>query len=678
MKLGTKIIAGFGGLIFIALILGGTAVWKMSGVKSIATTLANDYMPAASVANNVERGSLETMYEMRGYAFTEDTNMLAKAVANLAEVKNHLQEAKDLAVKAGGSNLAFLKQAAERAEARALEYEELAKQTVTVTQGLEQDRLAMNVAAQDYMKQCNDYEAAQAAKLQEVLGTTNAATGVDVAAVHDRVNKMKLANDILDLGDAIRIGNFKSQASRDPQLFRETQKKFDGLNPMLDELRAVTKLEVNLKQIELCRAAGKAYSEAMASFLDHWLVREELGKKRGLAAAAVLAEAKNTAISSMDSSAKSSATASTSLTTASSTMIIGLVIAALFGITLAILITRGITKVLTSISASLSEGAEQTVSAAAQVSSSSQSLAEGASEQASSLEETSASLEEMASMTKRNAENARQANDLAKQAREAADKGVGDMQTMASAMEAIKVSSDDIAKIIKTIDEIAFQTNILALNAAVEAARAGEAGMGFAVVADEVRNLAQRCAQAAKETSGKIEGAIVKTGQGVAISSQVAATLNDIVSKARQVDELVTEVANASREQTEGITQVNVAVSQMDKVTQSNAANAEESAAAAEELNAQAETMKQSVTELLQLVGGKNVAATSRPGAAARRLQPAYTAAPKTKRLAPDHANGNGSSHGGSNGNGHAHPVPALKTDQRRSEIPMADDFKNF
>ena len=153
--------------------------------------------------------------------------------------------------------------------------------------------------------------------------------------------------------------------------------------------------------------------------------------------------------------------------------------------------------------------------AAGQVSSASQSLAEGASEQAASLEETSSSLEEMSSMTKRNAENAQKANELAKQARAAADTGVGDMQAMNAAMDAIKASSDDIAKIIKTIDEIAFQTNILALNAAVEAARAGEAGMGFAVVADEVRNLAQRSAQAAKETAAKIEGAVSKTAQGV-------------------------------------------------------------------------------------------------------------------------------------------------------------------
>jgi methyl-accepting chemotaxis protein len=199
------------------------------------------------------------------------------------------------------------------------------------------------------------------------------------------------------------------------------------------------------------------------------------------------------------------------------------------------------------------------------------------------------------------------------------------MQTMSASMDAIKASSDDVAKIIKTIDEIAFQTNILALNAAVEAARAGEAGMGFAVVAEEVRNLAQRSAQAAKETAAKIEGAISRTGQGVEISRKVAEALNEIVTKARQVDELAAEVASASNEQTQGISQLNTAVSQMDKVTQSNAASAEESAAAAEQLNAQAYSMKESVGRLLDLVGGQSATASARakttvvPGAIAPR-----------------------------------------------------------
>ena len=258
---------------------------------------------------------------------------------------------------------------------------------------------------------------------------------------------------------------------------------------------------------------------------------------------------------------------------------------------------------LTALVQRLSESAQMVSDSSSSVASASQTLAEGASEQAASLEETGASLEEVSSMTRSNTDNAEKVNVLARQAKAAADAGAKDMEAMAQAMSEIKTSSGDIAKIIKTIDEIAFQTNILALNAAVEAARAGEAGLGFAVVADEVRNLAHRAARAAQETAGKIENAVVKTGQGVAISEKVALKLKEILAKTGEVDALAEEVATASREQTQAIGQVNGAVSQMDKVTQSTAAMAEESASAAAEMTTQAASMKQAVSELLQWVG---------------------------------------------------------------------------
>jgi len=247
---------------------------------------------------------------------------------------------------------------------------------------------------------------------------------------------------------------------------------------------------------------------------------------------------------------------------------------------------------------------DQTTQAAGQISVSSQRQAEGASQQAAALEESSASLEEISSMAKRNTDGAQQARELAKQTRTNADAGAADMEEMRKAMRDIKASSDGISKIIKTIDEIAFQTNILALNAAVEAARAGEAGAGFAVVAEEVRNLAQRSANSARETSAKIQEAIANSDRGVVISEKVAESLGGIVAGARQVDTLVGEIAGASGEQNQGIAQVNKAVVEVDKVTQANAASAEESAAAAEELSGQAKVLRDSITELAVLVSG--------------------------------------------------------------------------
>jgi methyl-accepting chemotaxis protein len=216
----------------------------------------------------------------------------------------------------------------------------------------------------------------------------------------------------------------------------------------------------------------------------------------------------------------------------------------------------------------------------------------------------SVALAQMSSLTSDNAGSARTAKALAGHTQEAAKAGAEEMRAMSQAMSDIKLSSDDIAKIIKTIDQIAFQTNLLALNAAVEAARAGEAGMGFGVVADEVRALSQRCAQAAKDTAAKVEHAITTTQRGVQINVRVAQCLGEIVSKAQQVDELVAHIAAGSNEQAQGHTQVNAAVGQMEQVTQSTAASAEESASLAQTLNAQAQNMKTTIAGLAKLLSG--------------------------------------------------------------------------
>jgi methyl-accepting chemotaxis protein len=266
----------------------------------------------------------------------------------------------------------------------------------------------------------------------------------------------------------------------------------------------------------------------------------------------------------------------------------------------------------------LSEGAEQIKRAASQVASSSQSLAQGASQQAASLEETSASTQEITSMTRKNAENSNSAAGVMAEVDREVKEGNQTLDQMVTSMQQINASSDKISKIIKVIDEIAFQTNILALNAAVEAARAGEAGMGFAVVADEVRNLAQRSAQAAKDTAGLIEESIATSRDGSARLEQVAGVIRAITESSAQVKTLVDEVNVGSQEQARGIDQISKAVAQMDQVTQGTAASAEESASASEELSAQAQTLNQIVSELRELVGGggepaHNVAQTVRP-----------------------------------------------------------------
>jgi len=252
----------------------------------------------------------------------------------------------------------------------------------------------------------------------------------------------------------------------------------------------------------------------------------------------------------------------------------------------------------------LTEGSKQVASAASEVAGSAQHLSQGATQQAASLEETSASMEEMSSMTRRNAENSHEAASMMAQTETLVSGASSSLDQMVASMSAIKESSDKVARIIKTIDEIAFQTNILALNAAVEAARAGQAGMGFAVVADEVRGLAQRSAQAAHDTAGLINESIVNVDKGHERVGQVSEAIQAIASSAGRMRTLVDEVSVASRQQAQGIDQVAQAVTQMEKITQTTAATAEESAAASEELSAQAETAMGVVEGLASLVGG--------------------------------------------------------------------------
>ena len=237
-------------------------------------------------------------------------------------------------------------------------------------------------------------------------------------------------------------------------------------------------------------------------------------------------------------------------------------------------------------------GSEQVANASGQLSASSRQLAEGSSEQASSLEETSSSLEEMASMTKQNAQNAAQANELVREAGKVIDRANESMSRLTASMGDISRASEETQKIIKTIDEIAFQTNLLALNAAVEAARAGEAGAGFAVVADEVRNLAMRAADAARNTATLIEGTVKKVKEGSELVDKTNVEFSQVASTMAKSGELVGEISAATVEQAQGIEQVNKAVAEMDKITQKNAANAEESAAASSEMFSYSDQMK--------------------------------------------------------------------------------------
>jgi methyl-accepting chemotaxis protein len=280
-----------------------------------------------------------------------------------------------------------------------------------------------------------------------------------------------------------------------------------------------------------------------------------------------------------------------------------ILVAAILGISvISAFVVRSVNRNLRQCAAGMGTGAEQIAAAAGQVAAASESLAQQASSQAASLEETSATAGEISSMTKRNAENTRSATNLVYEGEKSMGAANRRLEQMVHSMQEINSSSDKISRIIRVIEEIAFQTNILALNAAVEAARAGAAGMGFAVVADEVRNLAQRCSQAAHDTTSLIEESIARATGGTADLDLVAKAIGEVAENFAQIKTLVEEVNLSSQEQAKGIEQVTQTMARMNRTTQQTAASAEQSAAAATEMSAQTQSMSDLILSLRSMV----------------------------------------------------------------------------
>ncbi len=383
---------------------------------------------------------------------------------------------------------------------------------------------------------------------------------------------------------------------------------FEGVKRQREKVRSVSGQFLDYAHSHSAKESGLEFDRRMKPAFESYLVAiqaEVQGNKKS-----AFADAE--AIAGMVSTTKAF-------------MLAGVVLSLVLGAGISSYIVRGTNAVLRESVAALTEGSEQVVSAAGQVATSAQSLSQGATEQAASLEETSASMEEMASMARKNSENTQAVAGVMTEIDHRVRDSNQALSAMVESMAAIKESSNKVAKIIKTIDEIAFQTNILALNAAVEAARAGEAGMGFAVVADEVRNLAQRSAQAARDTAGLIEESISRSQEGGGKVGQVATSIGAITQSVARVKGIVEDVRDASRQQTQGIDQVAQAIAQMEQVTQTTAATAEESAAASEELNAQAECTISVVRHLEALVGGRAGLASSPPAGSPRKVSQTTT-----------------------------------------------------
>lgn len=595
MTLGKRISLGFGILVAITLMLGTMGVINMRSAATNATKLSDVYAPEVQVASEVFKTANQIRYEIRAFMMQDDEKSLAEAKKGFVTLQKLLSDAEALGKK---YDLKALIEQQKIASKALTEYMASVERSEKILERKKTFDASMVDNARVFIKSADDYLRTQEAQLKQEMEEKT-----DKAKLIDRLEKITKINNIIDIGNEARVYGQRAQVKRDVSFLENSIQKFEGMYKMIAEIRANTTRPANLEQLKNIEAAAKSYEAALRGFVVIMQDTSTESKLLVKAANEVLVASEAVVDLGLSNVGKISNDSTESLSLASWVMIVGLVLALVISFAVAFFMIRSIVKIVVESVKSLSEGTTQVVSASEQISSASVSLAEGASSQASSVEEVSATIEQATASNNQNAENSREANILAQHSNEAAKIGNQRVEELMGAMEKITDSSQKIAKIIKTIDEIAFQTNLLALNAAVEAARAGEHGLGFAVVAEEVKNLAERSAGAAKEITGIIEASIDQVKMGTDVANKTKESFGDILSGIKKTSDLIGEIAISAKEQAEGMNQIATAMGSVDQITQQNASASEETAAAAEELNAQALSMLQSVSEIAALAG---------------------------------------------------------------------------
>jgi methyl-accepting chemotaxis protein len=581
VKLGTKVIFGFG------LLLVLLAIISCVGFKSLSIVV--NMWSKAGNADALVKTILEVRRHEKNFIIRSD----ASYVKNVDELASQFRSRAEQAGNRSDSQQEkeWMKQAVGELDTYIKAFH------AYVDSKKEQDAALaeMETKSQTALAETEAILADQKAQFDELI--KNAAVEESGAAIKDRMAKTEDANRIARWFLEARMFEKEYIASGDSKPRAEVETRIAKLLELGTDLRTRFKQQVNISQIDKVTASVQTYDQCFrkcATLAEQKKAADQNMVNSARAVQEICDKARIEFTNEMENN-----------TRWTHLVIVGVSgLALVFGIIFSLLLTRSITKPIKSIIKGLSNGAERVSGTSGQITTTSLSLAEGASEQAAAIEETSSSLEEMSSMTKQNAEHSNQANRLMSETWQTVSDAAKSMTELMGSIAEISGASEEISKIIKTIDEIAFQTNLLALNAAVEAARAGEAGAGFAVVADEVRNLSIRSAEAARNTEELIQTTVIKINNGSAVVGKTSQNISRVADGASRMAELVSEITAASNEQAQGIEQISKAVSEMDKVVQQNAANSEESASAAEEMNVQAMTMKSFVASLAAMVSG--------------------------------------------------------------------------
>ncbi len=659
LKMVTKLALSFGFLIMLSIILGGVAIGVMRSVQDKAVRLAQGYVPEVQVSNDLERHSLETMYQIRGYVLSGEHTYLTTGRSSLAKVKGALMSARELSQEV--TYLQALKENASKAEIAVGEYEKMLEETVSFNESIAANQGLLDQAAAQFMGSAHSFLSAENKAIADAIAKTN-----ETGELSLRFRKSVIMNEIMDIGNDIRLANLRAQVENDAEHLQAVDSKFESIRGKINEIRVISSDEAERADIEKNEEAAEAYRKHMTSIADVRRKSIETNAKRQNAAQAVLDASRMVAQAGMARTTKVADEAVASFTLAEVTIYMGIALVLIVGIIVTFMLTRSITGPLVqgvAFARKMAEGdftqkleidrrdeigvlasalndtmtslrlqIQETIRAAniiasttGEISTSVAQVAAGSAETATAVSETTATVEEVKQTSVISSDKARAVSDSAgravqtsqagKQSTEAAIEGMNHIrQQMASIAESIvrlSEQSQSIGEIISSVDDIAEQSNLLAVNASIEAAKAGEQGKGFAVVAQEIKSLAGQSKQSTEKVRSILNdiqkatsAAVMATEQGskaveagVQQASQTGVAIGNLSGQIQEASQSAIQIAASSQQQLTGMGQVALAMANIKTASEQNVESMEQLKGAARNLQELGGKLKDMVSQ---------------------------------------------------------------------------------